>query len=356
MGVAPRVCVVGLGRVGRLHRRLLQEIGAEVVCVDPLSTDTRWRQIEDVPATTVDVWLICSPTSEHMSCLRRILDVAQDARVILEKPACVPDEVEQLTQLMRRHSTSRIVLMNQYAHALGLTELVQCYRKLADGPLDEVRIEFSKDRMDDAINGRFIDRHYGIFGYEWLHMLTCLEEVIGEQEYTRYLKSATPPLVKTAHSKLGLASGWEVSRVGRVSVELFSSTGRHDPNDAPAWSTDQLAGRGGRRRVVELRAGTDRFTLQLDPAVTADGEELPRNTHLLGVHTAERHHTWTITDSPMRSALRHYLDYLLHGIGTQPTDLRSLGRLVEASTVLSPATHANPAPAPRGVRLTQLAE
>ncbi|GDY49824.1 hypothetical protein SVIO_004470 [Streptomyces violaceusniger] len=139
----------------------------------------------------VDVWSVCSPTATHVDTVAAVLEADPAARLLVEKPLCRPWEIPRLTALRAAHPGARLVVMDQYGHATSTVLLRSLLRELAPGhPLLAVRVGFGKDRRADIAAGRFVDRDYGVFGYEWLHMLALLRGVLPPEYYRAYLSAA----------------------------------------------------------------------------------------------------------------------------------------------------------------------
>lgn len=194
-----RACVVGYDVAGRLHAQLLVEQGIQISAIDPKHQDLPkthrdfGRSVTDlsrVLAAEIDLWTVCCPTTDHLPVLRAILERNPHARVLVEKPACQGHEVEQFAALLATHRNARVLVNDQYLHSQALPRLT---RAVADyeptAALDLIGITFTKDRSNDIAQGRFIDRTYGVLGYEWLHMLAVLRQLLPSDTIQHYLDS-----------------------------------------------------------------------------------------------------------------------------------------------------------------------
>ena len=119
------VTVIGYGTIGRMHARILRSLGAKLAIVDPRPADHPagvevWGAVDEIPKRirdAVDVWLISTPTAHHLSTLRNVLAWQPAARVLMEKPACASDEVDDLLALLAAHPPARFVVNQQYRHS-----------------------------------------------------------------------------------------------------------------------------------------------------------------------------------------------------------------------------------------------
>lgn len=293
-------CVVGYGVAGRLHAGILAESGLRVTAIDPKHHQDRdpripiYTSITNLRASAAgpaDVWSVCTPTADHLPTLHQILAFDPAARILLEKPACHGHEVGELETLLEAHPKARIIVNDQYRHAVALAELRALIRKLEPGnPVHQITVTFTKDRRHDIDDGRFVDRAYGVLGYEWLHMLAVLREILPAHLMNRYL-SADPllsDLYPTYDERLFLAGLSERTTVDddqhRIHLELVSSiTGplipvAAEPDTSDFWRRE-LRAHGDRHRHVTVRAGRTRFALHLSQR-QADGSSIVTSTAL----------------------------------------------------------------------------
>ncbi|MBU3862649.1 Gfo/Idh/MocA family oxidoreductase [Streptomyces sp. 4503] len=358
-----RISLVGLGVAGRLHRSILGRMGARLTVVDPQQERAgeapSWPSVDAMPTAAVagtDVWSVCCPTADHLGVLRRILARQPSARVVLEKPACASAEVDDFRQLLASHPTARVVVIDQYAHARALDALGTTLAAHEPGrPVPQrVRVAFTKDRAADIAAGRFVDRDYGVLGYEWLHMLAVLRRVLPAPANTAYLTgdvgesllraSYHPEFHTTAlEERTVLASG--------TTLEMYSSILEPYVSDAPAprdtsrWLPPGAA-RADRGRYVCMQAGETHARVDLDPVIAPGGWSLPRNTHRLTVRrSGELVEDRLITDSPLETAIRRGIDTLT---GEAPVGAPDPGPLLRISRLADrlrgPADANGPAP------------
>jgi len=134
-----RVAVVGAGRMGKLHARVLSEMdSAELVCVVDSSEATaravaRQRNCEALTdprqaVERVDAAIVAAPTVAHVEAARPFVEAGK--AVLIEKPlAADPDQAAELLALAER--TGSVV---QVGHTERFNPAVQAMRKYADRP------------------------------------------------------------------------------------------------------------------------------------------------------------------------------------------------------------------------------
>ncbi|MEU0484546.1 Gfo/Idh/MocA family oxidoreductase [Streptosporangium sp. NPDC006013] len=343
-------CVIGYGAAGRLHAQFLTDAGAQLMILDPKHQDlpkgcrTFCHGVDELPrpvAADVDLWSVCCPTADHLPVLRSILTHDPGARVLLEKPACQGHEIDALIRLLDEHPTARVMVIDQYRHARALgvvADLIKAYEPGAS--LRHIGITFTKDRSADIADGRFVDRSYGVLGYEWLHMLAVLRRLLPADDLAAYL--ATDPRQATLRAiydpRLFVSTLTEHTtlRVGDalVPVELHSSItgsavvlGRTPDGVTGGWRRGvRLA--DDRHRYLTVHVGRIRISVHLDPVTTADGWQLDRNHHrVVAERDDEVLHDQVIEDSPLRTAIREAADALTSLRPLPPLDLGPLRRI-----------------------------
>lgn len=332
-----RACVVGYGVAGRLHAEILAEVGASLTILDPKHQDlpkdfrsftTGVDELPDAVASAVALWSVCCPTADHLPVLRSILARDPQARVLLEKPACQGHEITELTALLASHRNARLAIVDQYRHSRALDALRQLVGELEpDAAIDHIGVTFSKDRSVDISRGRFVDRSYGVLGYEWLHMLTALRQFLPADVWAAYLADdpQRSELTATYDHRMFVSALTERTTIAvdghNVSLELAStitgstvilgSTPRTGHVGHGHWSRGRRLS-DDRHRHITVHAGRTRFLAHLDPVTAPDGWQLDRNQHRITAHQGGRLlHDTVIDDSPLHTAIREAVSRLL---------------------------------------------
>lgn len=186
-----RYAIVGVGHIGAIYARYLEKTGFDIVTVDPTSSG-EYDSVEDVDKLeNIDAWVVATPTATHIGVLHSILQRSPSAHVLLEKPVCVPKEIEMLAVLVDQHPLARIKVSDVYAHSSSVDLFrTQVMNRSKNDPLRYLSIEFTKNRRFDEVHaGRFVDEFYGNVGYEWFHMLSVMRQVLTPAQYRLCLES-----------------------------------------------------------------------------------------------------------------------------------------------------------------------
>ena len=374
---AASVCVVGFGKIGRLHAEILADQGVNLTIIDPKHQDlpqthrTFTAGVDDLPPqirADVDLWSVCTPTADHLPVLKSILLRDPHARVLLEKPACLGHEIDAFQHLLNTNAQARVVVTDQYRHARVVDRLQALMRYYEPAqPPSHVAVTFVKDRSGDIALGRFVDRSYGVLGYEWLHMLTILDRVLPAPAAAAYWASdpAVADLWPTYHRDLFVSACIERSHLvlpdGPLHVDLTSSintptlaltpyapqrTTRTSHPQARPTSDSIAPGTHPRalghpptpspdpHRQLSISAGCSRFTAHFDP-VAICGQPARRNRHLI---TVERNgalvHEELVHDSPLHTAVHTATAALLGDAPIPPPDLTTLRRIAALAELL----------------------
>ncbi|MGH3825561.1 MAG: hypothetical protein ACRDQX_00070, partial [Pseudonocardiaceae bacterium] len=358
--LALRACVVGYGVAGRLHSTILADHGASLTILDPKYQDLPAvhqsfphgvAELPDTIAEQIGLWSVCCPTAGHLPVLRSILFRDPQARVLLEKPACQGHEIVAMAALLASHRNARIVTIDQYRHARALTVLRELMNRYeSDHLIEAIAITFTKDRTGDISGGRFIDRSYGVLGYEWLHMLAILSQLIPAPAMAAYLASDPDQaeLWATYDSRLFVSALTERGTLSiderRVRIELSSSitgstvpvasTPRADLTTPDRWKRERRPA-DQRHRHITIHAGQTRFTAHLEPVTAPGGWQLNRNQHRITVERAGHPlHDEVINDSPLHTAITTAMMTLLGSDPLPPPDLAPLRRIAGLAELL----------------------
>ena len=349
-----RACILGYGVAGHLHAQILTESGMSLDLVDPKHSGTP-ADAHTIHASLdtldtshpVDLWSVCTPTGEHLPILRQILARDPAARILLEKPACHGHEIPDLEQLLADHPHARVIVNDQYSHSGALDRLGTLIRELEpEQPIDHVSVIFTKDRRPDVDTGRFIDRTYGVLGYEWLHMLAVVRRILPPTLLTNYFATdpARSDLFANYDERLFVSSLTERTTLHRegasVYLELASSIAgplialSTAPTSGERWQRS-LRAADDRHRHVTVHVGRTRFKLHLEPVTAPGGWQLARNQHRL---SADQDGTVVfdqiIEDSPMHTSLRHAIAALRGQTPPPRPDFGPLRRIAALATTL----------------------
>ena len=355
-----RACVVGYGTAGRLHAAILASHGAQLAVLDPKHQDLpKGHQgfrnaVDELPTaitTAISLWSVCCPTADHLPALRAIFARNPEARVLLEKPACQGHEISDLTALLAAHPRVRVTVIDQYQHSTVLPALAGLITTMEPGqPISRISVTFSKDRTADIVRGRFIDRSYGVLGYEWLHMLAVARHLIPHGAFAAYLASdpREAQLRPAYDDRLFVSALTERASItingAPCHLELYSSiTGPAAPPPSAVQASARVGSyweagtppAGSPSRHVTVHAGKTLFTASISPVTTPNGWQLPLNYHLIAAERSGRVvHEQVITDSPLHTAIQHAVRTLLGDEPLMSPDLASLRRIADIADLL----------------------
>lgn len=331
-----KVAVVGLDAIGSRRAEDVRAEGHQVITIGPGETaDAADIADLDDPAA-VDAWIVATPTPTRLGLVRRLLRLDPAARVLLEKPACSPQDIPVLARFLAVHPAARVLVDDVYAHSPAVRRFAGLVRAAAHSgadPLTRVTVEFTKNRERDIARGRYVDTQYGVVGYEWFHMLTILRSILPRAGYEAYLR--TVPSLVTPELRV-LVSG----QPRLPEIELYASTqGRVGfPEAAGHAFTHPLA----RRRIArghipygsELRyrfaeaefASGTRVTLVFEPHYQTALDY--KNVHAVHVRTVTGHRTHLVAGNQLRESLTAQLTALTRPDGgPEETEIRVLEHL-----------------------------
>ncbi|RKT87841.1 Predicted dehydrogenase [Saccharopolyspora antimicrobica] len=309
------IVIVGIGMIGARHVACFGRAGHRITTVDRKEGADHDR-VADVPARSdVDAWVVATPTATHLAVVSEILRCQPNARILLEKPACYPAELGDLVDLVRRHPRARIVVNDVYAHSRVVRRFAESVHRAAAGdPIRKITIEFTKNRVLDIANGRFVDTQYGEAGYECFHMLSILRAILPAGHYERYLRTnpalVTPEMrVRTAvpelpEVELYTSSGGAIGFAGLAGFAFSASTAkRYLARSIIPFSAELRY----RFADVELVSGKH-VTLVFEPSygVAADY----KNEHTVHVRDAGSQQRVTVSGNHFEEALLAQLDFL----------------------------------------------
>ncbi len=259
--------IVGCGKIGRIYHKVFAPLCDGFLIVDPRAADDQeirpYATLDDVPGdlfNRVQIWCVCTPTDNHFDSLATILSRNPRVRVIVEKPACLSFEVTPFQALLRKYREARVLINRQYADSRAVREMVSTLKRYDVAHIDLIRIEFSKDRRPDIDAGRFVDSHFGVLGYEWSHILTIIQQLLGKDEWATYRDLSSD--LQATFDHVQFVSELEERTVlpSGTKIELRSSM-RGKYEFASFMPYDQLIC----HRYIEVTAGALRFRLQLEP-------------------------------------------------------------------------------------------
>ncbi|MFH1820478.1 MAG: Gfo/Idh/MocA family oxidoreductase [Candidatus Nealsonbacteria bacterium] len=183
-----KTIIIGYGNVGKMHARIFSGKVEVIGVVDP---DQAKRQkarqdgftaFESISAIsqailvqTIDpsfFWDICVPDENHLAVTQELLKIGA-ARILIEKPICMPSQVGQMRTLLKTYPEVEICVEETYlaSNVLSVVNEMASEHGLAH---PRIYIEQTKNRIEDIEKGRFTDPELMIFGLEAPHCLTLV--------------------------------------------------------------------------------------------------------------------------------------------------------------------------------------
>ena len=180
-----RCVVIGFGCMSKLHIQKLIENNIDVLGVfDKDDHKKRLIRADGFEAFSSykkafekrpDFWDVCVPTQFHLESLESIVSIDPEANIIMEKPICLPTQINRVKLLLRKFN-GKIVIGENYKYS-KITKIVKKFTGLLSSSPTKIISEMSKNRTLDFKCGRFSDENLFALGYEGTHLLTNVLEI-----------------------------------------------------------------------------------------------------------------------------------------------------------------------------------
>lgn len=181
-----KACIIGFGNVAKKHIRNYPNEVETVAVVEPNKSKLAeaekigllsFESIEEVfKRSQPHFWDICIPPNERLNCLKEILSLNHGKpNILIEKPICAVSQINEFEKLTK--STRVKICVNENYSSSAVNKIIQ--EKLLKYGIGKAHIiiEFSKNRVEDFIKGRYIDKELGALGYEGTHMISCVSNL-----------------------------------------------------------------------------------------------------------------------------------------------------------------------------------
>lgn len=174
-----RVLIIGFGRIGQMKAKQWKNLNCDVYVYDTdvrslmKARKSRYTVVDNLNQE-IEYMDICVPTAFHA---KYIMDerITVLKKIVVEKPI-VSNKVdwELLNNYARKFPdrVSKIIVSEQYYYSNALKYVKNAIPK--DG-IRSIRIKMNKDRTQDNLNGRFMDRDLQSYGIELPHMIAMLD-------------------------------------------------------------------------------------------------------------------------------------------------------------------------------------
>ncbi|MCS5524743.1 Gfo/Idh/MocA family oxidoreductase [Curtobacterium flaccumfaciens pv. oortii] len=321
----PLIAIVGAGRIGSLRASILVEEGFPVIAIDPrppcnagLETVPNIGEVQTLPAA----WIIATPTSTHLRVLTQIMRRDPTAAVLVEKPACTPEQLTRLRELLLLHRHCAIEFASQYCDSAAVRALVEETQPGAD-----VVISFVKDRRREEEMGRFRDSVSGVLGYEWPHLYSIARALGVLHSDLNPVDPDKSMLSVIDDDGYLVEARWETTGADGRRVVLHSGI-----NGAESHLLDTCAPDPSNYRLVQTNNTDGRTsTLWLAPSRLARDRTPRARNSLLVCDSSGRRRLRTIAHDPLRSSMLAALERLIEGC---PRENQSGLEAVEHITLL----------------------
>lgn len=171
-----RVVIVGLGIQGRKRQAIA---GRDVVAtVDPVAPEATHRRLEDVPRSSYDAALVCTPDAAKLALVRELL--SHQKHVLVEKPL-VGSEA-QLRELEAMARAAGVACYTAYNHRFE-PHLARLKARLDAGTLGTlylVRGFYGNGTARDVQRSPWRDQGLGVLADLGSHLLDTVHFLLGE--------------------------------------------------------------------------------------------------------------------------------------------------------------------------------
>ncbi|WP_175772848.1 Gfo/Idh/MocA family oxidoreductase [Paraburkholderia phenazinium] len=312
----PVVAIIGFGNVGKIHEAAYPRLGCDIVIVDPTAAAGALSDIRMIPAKLrPDLWVVATPTRDHLQTMKRIFERDAHARVLCEKPICEPTQIDTALAMIRERP-GQIKINSLYRHSEAVAMLA---RRLGGRTIDSVTIEFAKNRYEDASKGRFVDLTLGALGYEWFHIATILSMLLREADFRSYVEHDQRFSLVECERYVFSSFRERMTTASGISLDLATSVDGiiHHPLPGEIGSTlaadyqsalsarNIVHGSSVRHRFVKVDAAGSEFYLIFHPFDASVPDA--KNQHLLLERTAGQLTSEVIGDNHFEAAARHSL-------------------------------------------------
>src|SRR3569832_42365 len=123
-------CVrIGEGTVAPLHEQKLKSHGVEtvgIIDIDEKKQSTsfkRFESYEQAAQLEPTFWDVCTPPDQHLNVMKKIIAIDPKARMIVEKPICMSNQIDELNEILKTFE-GKIVVNENYLSS-DITEKVR---------------------------------------------------------------------------------------------------------------------------------------------------------------------------------------------------------------------------------------
>ncbi len=159
---------IGSGNIAKLHHNCTEDYVQVLAAIDTdMAKSTFYGPtvkkfnsldkffISNISSDQIFYYDICTPTNTHLELIEKVLVFDPAANILIEKPVCLPDQLQELEALVSKYPDAKISINEQYNSSVLLSKIKKEMVKLgiAKNAL-EIYLESIKDRRTDFRNGR----------------------------------------------------------------------------------------------------------------------------------------------------------------------------------------------------------
>lgn len=174
------ILIIGFGKIGKIKAYKWLSRGYEVYVKDLKFSSMKYLNtnsdvLDDLSRQYFTIE-ICTPTNHHLMLLKTVITRYVYSYISIEKPLCNRlEDLEEMKSLVGSHPhlAKKMFASEQYFFSKILEKLLQVDCFSLD-KIKEITVNFSKDRIEDNENGRFLDKEILGYGIEIPHIIAVI--------------------------------------------------------------------------------------------------------------------------------------------------------------------------------------
>ncbi|MGT2686173.1 dehydrogenase [Streptococcus porcinus] len=174
------ILIIGFGKIGKIKADKWLSRGYNVYVKDLKFSSMKLLNknvnvLDDLSREYFTIE-ICTPTNDHLRVLKTIVKTYLYSYISIEKPLCNKlEDLEEMILLVESqpHLSKKVFANEQYFFSKIIEKLLQAECFSLD-KTKEITIDFSKDRIKDNENGRFLDQEILGYGIELPHIIAVI--------------------------------------------------------------------------------------------------------------------------------------------------------------------------------------
>lgn len=211
------------------------------------------------------IWDIVADDETHLMYLKEILKIFPAAKIILGKTPYSKKLISKFTNAAKAYPEAKITITENYAVSVVTAKVAALIEKYQMKP-KKIILEFTKNRVKDIENGRFLHCDIGVLGYEGSHMITILTRL--GKKFDQIVQGKFEDLILSGGQVLkNQGSAKVVGKADSAEVVFYTAMNGKILNKLPELGITSNVGFGNetRHRVLIVEEGTKRIIGQYDP-------------------------------------------------------------------------------------------